>query len=208
MARIAILGASGRLGDHLVGRALELGHEVKALTRDPRRIRRQNEQLTVIMGDAETGENVDALVERCQFVICAIGSLMPVMEKCVTQVVRQLEPLKRLQRFVLISRLGAGDSRGQSAKVSGLLQSRLPTLLPPIFRDLNAAEGIVRVSRLPYTILRATRLTDDAPTGATVSALPTDPPPHRISRTDLAHFVLNAIEQPDLNRKELTVGSK
>ncbi len=208
MARIAILGASGKLGDLLIGRALELGHQVQALTRDPRRIKRTNERLTVIQGDAETGEGLDAVVERCQFAVSALGSATPTIERCIAQLVRSLESIKRLERFVLISRLGVGDSRGQAAKVSGLLQSRLPVLLPPIYRDLGAAEGLVRVSRLPYTILRATRLTDDRPSGTAVWTRPSDPPPHRISRADLAHFVLDGLSDPGLLRQEITVGSR
>ena len=208
MSRIAILGATGTLGDLLVGRALELGHYVHALARDPRKIRRQNENLTVILGDAETGEGLEALVERCQYVICAIGSLKPVMEKIVIQLVRQLAgPQIRLQRLVLLSRLGAGDSLHQSTRVSGPIQSHLPLLLMPVFRDLNAAEGILRVSQLPYTILRATRLTDDAPTGKVLIVPSTEEPPHRITRSDFAHFVLGMIDSPDYKQQELTVGS-
>ena len=208
MSRIAILGATGVLGDQLVGRALELGHYVNALARDPRKVKRQNERLTVIKGNAETGEGLDALVERCQYVICAIGSLLPVMEKVVTQVLKQLEPMKRLQRFVLVSRLGTGESLQQATKVSGPIQSRLPVLLMPVFRDINVAEGLVRNSKLPYTIIRATRLTDDPATDNVSMVGPTDPPPHRIGRADLARFVVGMLEWTEYQRKEMTVGSR
>lgn len=207
MSRIAILGATGTLGDQLVGRALELGHSVNALARDPRKVKRQNERLTVIQGNAETGEGLEALFERTQYVICAVGSLLPVMEKIVIQVLKQLEPMKRLQRFVLISRLGTGESLKQSTRVSGPIQSHLPVLLMPVFRDLNSAEALVRVSHVPYTILRATRLTDDVPTGRVVIVPANEPPPHRITRIDLAHFVMGMIESPDYKRAEMTVGS-
>lgn len=208
MARLAILGASGKLGDLLVGRALELGHAVNALARDPRKIRRQNEQLTVIAGDATTGQGLDALVERAAFVVCAVGGLLPVVEATMTQLLKALAARRPIDRLVLVSRLGAGDSRGQSAMASGPLQSRLPVLLPTVFRDLNAAEGLLRVGRVPYTIVRATRLTDDAPSGSAVWTSPTVPPPHRISRADLARSVLDALEDPQLLNKEVTVGSK
>lgn len=207
MSRIAILGATGRLGEQLVGRALELNHSVSALARDPSKIKRQNERLTVIQGDAETGQGLQALLENCQFAICAIGSLKPVMEKCVTHLVPQLEALKRLERFVLISRLGTSDSRRQSTKVSGPLQSRLPVLLMPVFRDLSSAEGIVRVSRLPYTILRATRLTDEPPTGKVAIVPASEEPPHRITRTDFVRFIFELLEASQWKRSELTIGT-
>jgi uncharacterized protein YbjT (DUF2867 family) len=208
LARIAILGATGKLGERLISEALEQGHTVNALARDPRKIKKQNENLSVIMGDAETGKGLDAVVEHCQFVVCALGSLFPVMEKCVTQLVPHLESLKPLKRFVLVSRLGAGESAQQATKVSGPIQSRLPVLLMPVFRDLNLAEKAVRDSTLPYTIVHATRLTDD-PLPETVSMVgPNDLPPHRIGRAALAHFVVGMLDWTEYHRKEMTVGSK
>lgn len=208
MARIAILGATGKLGDHLIARALEQGFTVNALARDPRRIKRQNEKLTIIKGDAETGEGLDAAVEHCQYVISAVGSLFPVMEKCVTHLVPRLEGLKPLKRFVFISRLGTGETLQQSTRVSGPLQSRLPVLLMPLFKDINLAEKAIRESRLPYTIVRATRLTDDPPTDAVTMVGAHEPPPHRIGRADLARFVVGMLEWTEYHRSEMTVGTK
>ena len=208
MARIAILGATGKLGERLINEALEQGFSVNALARDPRKIKKQNEKLTVIKGDAETGEGLDAVVERCQFVIWALGSLFPVMEKCVAHLVPHLVSLKPLKRFVFISRLGTGESAQQATKVSGPIQSRLPVLLMAVFRDINLAEKAVRESPLPYTIVRATRLTDDPLSDQVSMVGPSDPPPHRIGRADLARFVVGMLEWTEYHRKEMTVGSK
>lgn len=207
MPRIAILGATGKLGDKLVGRALERGFSVNALARNPLAIKRQNEGLTIIQGDAETGAGLEALVERCHFCVCAVGSLMPMMEKAMKHLVPVLENQKRFERFVLISRLGTGESKAQSALVSGPLQSRLPVILGPVFKDINLAEQQVRASKLPWTIVRSTRLTDDAPSGKVTVVKPNEPPPHRISRSDLANEVIALLEGKEHLREELTVGS-
>lgn len=207
MPKVAILGASGKLGDRLVARALEEGYSVNALARDPRRLTRQNEKLTIMRGDAETGEGFEALVDHCQYVICAIGSLRPVVEACMGHLLPKLEAIKRFQRVVLISRVGTGESRPQALKVSGLLQQQLPVILTPVFRDINLAEARLRSSPLPYTILRSTRLTDDPPTGKVITVGPKDPPPHRITRADLAHHVIELLGTQDHLRAELTVGS-
>jgi uncharacterized protein YbjT (DUF2867 family) len=205
--RLAILGATGKLGDRLISRALDQGYSVNALARDPRAIKRQNERLTVIPGDAETGAGLDALVERCQFVVSAVGSLRPVVAKAMDNLMPHLEGLKRFERFVLVSRLGTGESRVQSAKVSGPIQQRLPVILGPVFRDINLAEERVRQSKVPWTILRSTRLTDDPPTGKAVVVGPHELPPHRITRADLAHFLIDLLEQPGHFGEELTIGS-
>jgi hypothetical protein len=123
-------------------------------------------------------------------------------------VLPHLEGLKRFERFVFISRLGTGESRPQSAKVSGPIQSALPVLLTPVFRDINLAEAKVRDSKVPWTILRSTRLTDDLQPHEVSIVGPTEPPPHRIGRTALAQFVIECLETPEYLRKEMTVGAK
>jgi uncharacterized protein YbjT (DUF2867 family) len=207
MTRIAVVGATGQLGHHLVSRALEQGHSVTALVRDPRAMKRQDERLTVIQGDAETGDGLDAAFSGAHYVVYAVGSLRPIMERCMIHLLLALDTRKSLHRFVLISRLGSGESLEQSSRVSGPLQSRLPRLLAPIFKDINLAEARVRASKVPYTILRATRLSDDlTPTSVEVVDA-TQPPPHRVGRRALAHFVIDHLESPELLRKELTVGA-
>src|SRR5205807_5104951 len=78
MSRIAILGASGGLGTHLITSALEHDFEVSALVRDPKKITRANYNLTLIKGDAGSGEDVQAAIEECRFVVSALGARKPV----------------------------------------------------------------------------------------------------------------------------------
>ncbi len=208
MPRIAILGATSHIGQHLVSRALERGYSVHVLARDPRQISRHNEQLTVFRGDAETGEGFDAFFSGSHCVVSALGSVKPILERCMRNIVPALETRKTLQRFVMISRLGAGDSLKQSTQASGPIQSLLPKLLAPVFKDINLAENVVRTSKLPYTIFRATRLIDDAGVSGVMVVGPNEPPPHRVGVVPFAQFVIDSLDQPDWLRKEMTVGSK
>lgn len=59
MARIAILGGTGKLGQRLATRALDLGHRVNVLGRDLKRVTIQNERLSLMSGNAETGQGLD-----------------------------------------------------------------------------------------------------------------------------------------------------
>jgi uncharacterized protein YbjT (DUF2867 family) len=58
---IAVFGATGRTGHHVVRHALGGGHRVRALARDPGRMGVENDRLTIVQGDFET---VEALRER------------------------------------------------------------------------------------------------------------------------------------------------
>ena len=208
MSRIAILGASGRLGWQLVTSALERGFEVSALVRSPEKITSANYNLTLIEGDAGSAENIQPAVEGCRFVLSAMGSSKPVMTACVRNLVQELEPVKSLKRFIFVSWLGAGDSAMQAQGVSELRSVINRATHKKMFEDISRAEDTIRVSRLPYVILRPTRLTDDGPADSTVAVGAEEVPPGPISRVDLARFVFQILEEPGWERREVTVGSK
>lgn len=208
MALISILGGSGRLGHLLVSRALDLGHRVNVLARDPKRIKRYAESLTVIQGDAMTGEGLAAATRGCRFVICAIGSNEPVIAKCMSNIALELQNSRVLERFVFISRVGVGDSKEQGRKVSGLLQPYLPVVKRPLFDDLDAAEGVLRISGLPYVIVRATMLTDDDSKHQVVAVDHDTAPPGRIPRRELAEYILKSLfDGTGFAKGEVTVGT-
>jgi uncharacterized protein YbjT (DUF2867 family) len=208
VSRIAILGASGGLGTQLVTTALEGGFEVSALVRSPEKITRANYNLTLIKGDAGSGEDIRTAVEGCRFVLSAMGSTKPVMRACVRNLVKELQPIKSLKRLIFVSWLGAGDSVMQAQGVSELRSVITRATHKKMFEDISRAEDTIRVSRLPYVILRPTRLTDGGPTDSTVAVDAKEVPPGPISRVDLARFVLRILEEPGWEGREVTVGSK
>lgn len=207
MPRIAILGGSGRLGDRLVGLALEGGYRVNVLTRNPANIQRHAEALTVSRGDAETGEGLGAAVRGCRLVVCAISSKKAVIAQCTSNLVKELQGSPVLERFVFLSRVGVGDSREQGRKVSGVFQSYLPSVKPRLFEDLAAAEGVLRASSLPYLILRPTMLTDDIRQHQVVAVKADAETPGRIPRRELAAYIFRVLEAPGWTSGEFTVGT-
>ena len=208
MSRIAILGASGRLGAHLVTSALDHGLQVSALVRSSGKITSANYNLTFIKGDAGSREDLRAALEGCRFVVSALGSPKPVMTVCVRNLVQELEALKSLKRFIFISWLGASDSAMQAQRVSELRSVITRKTHKKMFEDISRAEGIIRASHLPYVILRPTRLTDGWLTDSTVALDTKEAPPGPISRVDLAGFVFQILDQPGWEGREMTVGSK
>lgn len=59
--KIALIGATGFVGTHLLEEALQRGHEVTAIVRDPSKIGNPHEKLTVVKGDIT---KVDELAEQ------------------------------------------------------------------------------------------------------------------------------------------------
>lgn len=206
MSRIAILGASGQLGDHLVNFALGAGWQVHALTRDPRRIRKANENLTIYKGDLEEPAGLESFLTGCRFVVYSVtaASTSQYMANLV-----QAIGFKKVDRLVFISRLGVGDSELQARKASGMLASVLPRVRKGLYGDMGHAEELLRLSGLPYSIFRTTELTDEPP-GHELEAVTaeSDRPPSRVGRADLARFVIQSLEEPAWNLQEVTVGTR
>jgi uncharacterized protein len=72
--RIAVLAASGSTGYQLAAQALDRGHSVLALARDPRKVNLpRSEDLAVVTADVLHGETAAALLTDGDAVVSGIG---------------------------------------------------------------------------------------------------------------------------------------
>lgn len=194
--RIAIVGGSRGVGLAVAHEALARGHETVIVSRsDPRLIR---DGVRWLGGDARDATVLERALEGASAVVTALGVTQTWQE---TNLFSQAQvALSRamdnagLKRAVLVTGLGAGDSRGHQ----GWLYDNVvfPLFLARSYADKDRAEAILRKSDLHWTIVRPGRLTD-GPKKNKVEALLT-PETYRygtISRADVAAFVLDCIEQ-------------
>jgi uncharacterized protein YbjT (DUF2867 family) len=73
MPQIAVFGATGLTGGLVVKLALEQGHKVVALVRDPGRLTLRHSSLTVISGSPISATDVERCVESADAVIHCLG---------------------------------------------------------------------------------------------------------------------------------------
>jgi putative NADH-flavin reductase len=69
--KIALIGASGFVGSAVLKEALDRGHQVTAIVRNPEKIKLQNKNLEVVKADAQQPEDVAAAVKGHDAVINA-----------------------------------------------------------------------------------------------------------------------------------------
>jgi len=101
MSKLAVLGASGRLGMQLIHQALSQDLEVHALTRDPKKVHGANERLTVFKGDLEKDLGVHEAVVGCKYVVSVVSSPHP--SDCVAHLVKAIG-MRKVERVVFVSR--------------------------------------------------------------------------------------------------------
>jgi putative NADH-flavin reductase len=73
MARIAVIGANGKIGRRVVSEALSRGHQVTAVVRDPSGYPLQAEGLSVAAGDALDAGAVARVAEGQSVLVSAVG---------------------------------------------------------------------------------------------------------------------------------------
>ena len=104
-----------------------------------------------------------------------------------------------VKRLVCVTGFGAGDSRGRGGP---LYNAGVCLILGRIYADKDAQEWIIRRSRLDWTIVRPTILTDGRRTGAyRVLVDASDWRSGFISRADVADFLVKQIDNEGLIHK-------
>src|SRR5205085_6886257 len=71
--RVAVFGASGNIGRHVVNQLLAAGHSVTAYVRNPAKLTTTHPNLTVIQGELDDPTGVARAVEGADAVISALG---------------------------------------------------------------------------------------------------------------------------------------
>jgi len=196
--RIAVLAATGATGRQLVVQALERGHEVVALVRDPRRLDRPaTPGLLPLVADVTDPQSVARALTGVDAVVSGLGRTPDGPDDVMTQGARAVTAARgdgAPPRVVWLGAHGTGRSAAAAgAATRGLLRLIAGAELP----DRAAAEEVVL--RAGGSVLHAGRLTDGG--GAPVRTLdPADVPrrllPRGISRATVAAAMLDEAEQP------------
>ncbi|MCU4971327.1 NAD(P)H-binding protein [Halobacteria archaeon AArc-m2/3/4] len=168
--RIAVFGSTGRTGIPLCEQALERGHEVVAHTRSPEKLTfdESREGVTIVEGDAYTGEGVDKAVAGADAVVSVLGQsdaspndLLTVAGDHILEAMAEHDVI----RFVTL--VGAGvREEGESVSLGGKAMGALLKLLArDVLEDSADHARRVRESDREWTILRVPRLGEGDPSG-------------------------------------------
>jgi len=193
--RVLIVGASGGTGRQLVTQALERGHVVTVLVRNPLKLPIEHPQLQIIQGDVLDYASVDAAVRGQDVVISALGHkrfFYPtrILSEGTRNLLRAMEN-HGVPRLICETSLGIGDSVGHMGLYFTLFV--IPVILPFYFWDKTRQERLIAASKLEWVIVRPGMLTNGEKRnvyrhGRNIGNFLWTV---RISRADVADFMLN-----------------
>ncbi|TYP70549.1 NAD(P)-dependent oxidoreductase [Paenibacillus methanolicus] len=191
---ICILGGTGRVGRELAARALEAGHAVTMLARDPQRVALTDERLRVCAGSACDPVALRAAMEGADVVLSALstdgGSVLSESAPLIVNAMQKAG----IERIIAIGTAGILNSRAEP----GLLRYQSSESKRTLTRAAEEHHAFYRTlanSGLAWTIVCPTYLPDGEYTGvyrAERDYLPEDGV--RISVPDTAEFAFRQID--------------
>lgn len=199
--RLVVFGANGRTGRQIVAQALADGHEVTAFVRSPAKAPAPHERLRVEVGEVTADQDaVGAAVRGQDAVLTAFGSpttwhglVAPTLTVDAVPVIVRAMREAGVRRIVHLSAHGVGFTRAESPAAYRAVYRALGRM----FADKEAGERVLRDSGLEWTLVYPVMLVNGPRTGAyrVGERLPLRGVP-RISRADVAHFMLREAAHP------------
>ena len=204
--KLLIIGATRGIGLQLLQQALANDHFVTALVRSPQKVVTQHERLNVIQGDIRDSLSVDRATEGQEAVISSIG-IMPTRKPVSVfsagmQNVLNLMKINGIKLLIAVTGIGAGDSRGHG----GFFYDKIfqPLLLKTIYEDKDREEALIKDSAMDWIIVRPGFLTNGPVTGEyRVLTDLVGVKAGKISRADVAHFILGQLDSSEYFRQTL-----
>lgn len=194
--RIAILGASGRTGAHVLRRALEAGHEVVAFARTPDKIGLRHERHSVRALDLARGDAAEILADGLAGAGAVVSALgpdsqgKPAVMAAAAEAVLDAARKAGTRRVVWMTGAGVKLERDAPSLVRSVVRGIMSLAAGEVLRDSEAAARLIAESELDWTIVRAPLLSDDPPSGR-LEASRTPPRPAALSRDEIAGFLLD-----------------
>lgn len=207
---VLVLGATGGTGQQLVTQALQQGHMVTALVRDPSQMSFASDHLRVLAGSVTDDDSALATAVHGQdVVISALGvgksfKSGSLIAESVPRIVRAMKD-EGIRRVIFTSAFGVGETLRDVPLVPRLF---MRLLLQDVYRDKDAGEARLIDSQLDWTLVYPSGLVDGAATGRyrVGERLPLRGFP-RIARADVAAFLLTQIDDTTYVRKRVLISA-
>lgn len=199
--KITVFGATGGVGQEITDQAIEAGHEVTVVVRDPDLLPEALDRAVlrgVVRLDDEAA--VRAAVAGRDAVLSGLGArgrkANGVAERLTGRIVSAMAA-EGTRRLLAVSAMPVGPKAVGDPLTDRLSLTLVRAVFGDLYADLARMEAVLAGSATDWTAVRPPRLTDGPRTGAYRKAVGGTPRSSRtISRADVAHAMLALIDDP------------
>ncbi len=196
--KIALFGASGQTGAEFLKLALANGYQVNAMVRTPEKVSALDKNLKVLKGDVLNSADVEKAVQGCDIVVSLFGHVKNSPEWVQTNGTRNIVAAMKKQGIARIISLSGGGlpfpEKDQPKFVDKLIRTIMKIVVPKILNDAVAHHKVLAESGLNWVIVRGPQLTNDPAKGNYQVGWVGVNASTKISRKDLADFILKTVE--------------
>jgi putative NADH-flavin reductase len=201
MKTIAIFGGTGQTGKLVLEKVLQEGYKVKALVRNPNKINKSDPNLTVIQGDVLNEDEVKKTIQESEVVLSLFGHVKGSpqwLQTKGTDIIVEAMTQSGVKKIISLSGGGLPFPEKDKPKLADkIIRFIMKVAVPKILKDAILHAEILRKSNLDWMIVRGPRLTNETPkhnyrvgwVGVNAST--------KISRADLADFIVKQIESDE-----------
>lgn len=198
MTTIAVFGATGRTGRPFVEKALAAGHTVRALVRNPAKMTTKHKNLYLVKGDALNAADVQRTITGANGVVSCLGQDAASQPDFQTRATRLIIAAMQQQGISRLVSLTGGGVRDAARDKPGFMDNLIVFIMKNVagqgtknalMDGISHAEAI-RATTLDWTIARGPMLTDDPAKGSYVVGDVGTVTGIKLTRDDLAGFML------------------
>ncbi|MFJ8926529.1 NAD(P)-dependent oxidoreductase [Streptomyces sp. NPDC102364] len=198
--KLTVFGATGGIGQEIVRQALEAGHEVTAVVRDPARLTVTGERLEVVRGDLKDPESLRPAVAGRDAVLSGLGARRRADAGIATELTRSVlkaMDAEGVRRLLVVSAGPVGPEPAGSPLIDRVMLKMIGAILKSVYVDLTAMEAELARSATDWTSVRPPRLQDKPLTGSYRTVVGGFPRAGRFAgRADVAHAMLAMVDDP------------
>lgn len=196
MTPIVLFGATGKTGRRVLTRALDQGHDVRVLVRDPGKLTVSSPRLAVIQGNVLDAAAVEEAVAGADVVLSVFGQVKgspPTLQTDGTALIVAAMKRHSVTRIVTLSGGGLPAPRDRPGVPDKIIRFLLKTLSGHVLEDAKGHLSVLETSGLEWTVVRGPRLTERPGTGTYRVGWVGVNASTQISRDDLADFILTQV---------------
>ena len=209
MKNILVFGASGGTGLEVVEQALEAGHKVTAVLRQPDKFPIRHEQLRIIKGDVLNPLTYENTFFGMDVVISCLGTrnreATVVYSQGVTNILQAMQKVG-MDRIICLSAGAVEIAPNTSFLMKFLMKNILQKLFKYSYADMLLMEGILRGSNLNWTVIRPPRLMNGDRTGKYRTSINEFiPNMSSLNRADLADYIIHHLDDEKTYKSKVEI---
>ncbi|GGL74284.1 NADH-flavin reductase [Streptomyces fumigatiscleroticus] len=197
---LTVFGATGGVGQEVVRQALDAGHRVTAVVRDPARLPVTGDGLTVFRADLTDPAAVRPAVAGRDAVLSGLGARSRAdagVAARLTRTVLAAMEAEGVRRLLVVSAAPVGPAPEHDGLLDRGVRGIVSAVLKDVYADLAEMEAELARSATDWTVVRPPRLQNKPVSGRYRTVVGGFPARGRfLGRADVAHAMLAMTNDP------------